>query len=141
MIAGTLGNTDYIIHHPSKVDVYAVTREQLELISQTQENEWKGYFQNALSVMLTSVINVLALGWKPDAATFSLNFGLGVLALVVAAISILMMYREGHKRDARLTEILKQPVQSLRVEEEALELSKNCDFDNVQLKLKRRYQK
>lgn len=62
MITSTLGNADYIIHYPSKVDIYAVTREQLELLLASSASEWNGYFQNGLSVVLICIINILALG-------------------------------------------------------------------------------
>ena len=107
-------------YHPSKVDVYAVTREQLELVSQGHASDWTGYFQNALSVMLTCAINILALGWHPETASFSLNAGLGMLSLSAGAVSLYMAYREGHKRERRLAEILMQPVQGMKATEEQL---------------------
>ncbi len=34
MTLSTLGNSEYLIHHPNQVELYAVTREQLEILKQ-----------------------------------------------------------------------------------------------------------
>ena len=109
-----------IIYHTGKIDMHAVTREQLELLLTSSAPEWKGYFQNGLSVILTCIINILALGVDTNSASFSLNIGLGLLACIICALSFCMKCREDNKQATRLSEILNQPVQELKVYEEQL---------------------
>ena len=118
MITSTLGSADYIIHHPNSVDIYSVTREQLELLLASSASEWKSYFQNALSVILTCLINILALGFDATSTSFRLNIGLGILSGIICTLCFFMKCRDENKQTTRLNEILAQPVQELNAHEE-----------------------
>ena len=128
IITNTLGNSDYIIHHPNKVDLYAVTREQLELLSLGATSEWKGYFQNALSIFMTCIINILALGFDVGSKSFSLNVGLGIFAILICIFSFCMKSKDENKHSTRLNEILSQPVQKINVAEDEVKLKKSGAF-------------
>ena len=120
MIFSSLGDSKYVIHHPSQVEVYAVTREQLELLSKGGESDWKGRWQNAFSILITCLINIIALGWDMDSVSFRLNFAIGIIALVLGTICLLFYLWDKWKQRSRLKEILKQPIQSSKITEEPL---------------------
>mgnify|MGYP003571398912 CR=1 FL=1 len=120
MIFSTLGNSDYLIHHPSQVELYAVTREQLELLSKGSESDWKGRWQNAFSIFITCLINIIALGWNTESASFRLNFAIGIIALGIGVICLIFYICDKLKQRSRLNEILKQPIQQSKNIEEAL---------------------
>ena len=116
----TLGNAEIVIHHPSRVDTYAVTSEQLELLAQNSSSEWKGHIQTALSVLTTSIINIMALGYDLSSASFRMNVGIGFLSLTATVISVKFYLSEKRKQDEKLRKILSQPVQELRADIEEL---------------------
>lgn len=115
MIFCTLGNSDYLIHHPSQVELYAVTREQLALLSKGSESDWKGRWQNAFSIFIICLINIIALGWNTESASFRLNFAIGI-----GVICLIFYICDKLKQRSRLNEILKQPIQQSKNIEEAL---------------------
>ena len=116
----TLGSSEYIIHHPSQIDIYAATSEQLEMLMLNRSSEWKGHVQTALSILITSIINMMALGYDMNNASFRMNIGIGLLSLAVGLIAIKFYLLEKHKSEERLAKILSQPVQKLKVHEEEL---------------------
>ena len=120
MTLATLGNSEYLIHHPNQVEVYAVTREQLELLSKGAESDWKGRWQNAFSILITCLINIIALGWDTESASFRLNLGIGAIALALGFICLVFYLWDKWKQRSRLNEILKQPIQSSKITEESL---------------------
>ena len=120
MIFSTFGNSGYIIHHPDEVEVYAVTREQLELISREAESDWKSRWQNAYSILITCLINVIALGWSTDSPSFRMNIGIGLVALIFGTVSLIFYILDRRRQKSRLTEILSQPVQTTSIKEEPL---------------------
>lgn len=111
MIFTTLGNSEYIIHHPSEVELFAVTREQLELIALEAESKWKARWQNAFSIMVTCLINTIAIGWDINSASFRMNVGIGTVALIFGVVSLVKYQRDMKHHRRRVDDILNQPVQ------------------------------
>ena len=116
----TLGSSEYVIHHPNQVELYAVTSEQLEILMQNPAAEWKGHIQTALSILITSIINMMAIGFDMSNASFRMNIGIGVLSLLGFAIALKFYFSEKHNSNNRLHKILNQPVQRLKADEQAL---------------------
>ena len=116
----TLGSSEYIIHHPSQIDIYAATNEQLEMLMLNRSSEWKGHIQTALSILITSIINMMALGYDMSNASFRMNLGIGMLSFVAGLIAIKFYVLEKRRSEERLAKILSQPVQRLEAHEEEL---------------------
>ena len=112
-----LGNSELIIHHSSYINIYAVTSEQLELLKQNTSSEWKGYIQTAISVLTTTIINIMAIGFDVNNASFRMNIGLGFFSLLAAAISTKFYIAAKQKQEDKVKKILSQPVQKLKTEE------------------------
>lgn len=120
MIITALGNSEYVIHHPSEVEVYAVTPEQLELLYRGAESDWKPRWQNSFSILLTCLINIIASGWNMESASFRLNLGIGLITLLLGGISLYFYVKDMRRHKSRLEEILKQPVQTVSTRGERL---------------------
>ena len=120
MITTTLENSEYIIHHPNQVEVYGVTREQLELISRGAESDWKSRWQNSVSILLTCLINIIALGWDMRSSSFRLNIGIGVISLLLGVMSLIFYVFDEKRQRSRLKDILKQPIQNVSLRWEKL---------------------
>ena len=120
MITTTLGNSEYIIHHTNQVEVYGVTREQLELISRGAESDWKSRWQNSFSILLTCLINIIALGWDMRSSSFRLNIGIGVISLLLGVMSLIFYVLDEKRQRSRLKDILKQPIQNVSLRGEKL---------------------
>lgn len=116
MTLTVLGGSDYNIHHPNKVELYEITREQLELLARSGESDWKSKWQSALSILMTCLINIMALGWDTGSASFRLNLGIGLIALIVGIIFLVLYCRDRRKQNTMINEILQMPVQTKREE-------------------------
>ena len=116
MTLTVLGGSDYNIHHPNKVDVYGITREQLYLLARSGESDWKGKWQSAFSILMTCLINIMALGWDTGSASFRLNLGIGLIALVIGIVFFVLHYRDRRKQNTMINEILQMPVQNPKEE-------------------------
>lgn len=102
------------------IDVYAVTKEQLELLAQGGDSEWKGRWQSAFSIVITCLINMIALGWDKESASFRLNFAIGIIGAAVGALCLGFFLWDKWKQHSRLRAILAQPVQRAKDSEEML---------------------
>ena len=69
------------------IELYAVTSEQLEILMQNPAAEWKGHIQTALSILITSIINMMAMGFDMSNASFRMNIGVGILSLLGVTIA------------------------------------------------------
>ena len=102
------------------IETYDVTIEQLEILMQNPAAEWKGHIQTALSILITSIINMMAIGFDMGNASFRMNIGVGVLSLVGFSIALKFYFSEKCNSNNRLQKILKQPVQRLKPDEQVL---------------------
>ena len=102
------------------IETYDVTSEQLEILMQNPAAEWKGHIQTALSILITSIINMMAIGFDMGNASFRMNIGVGVLSLVGFSIALKFYFSEKCNSNNRLQKILKQPVQRLKPDEQVL---------------------
>ena len=102
------------------IKIYDVTSEQLELLMQNPAAEWKGHIQTALSILITSIINMMAIGFDMSNASFRMNIGVGVLSLVGFTIALKFYFSEKRNSNNRLLKILSQPIQRLKADEQAL---------------------
>lgn len=116
----TLGNAELIIHHTNHIDIYAITSEQLELLRHNASSEWRGHIQTALSILTTSIINMMALGFDLNSASFRMNIGLAVLSLSAGALFTKFYLSEKRKQEDKLRKILNQPIQTMHPEAEKL---------------------
>ena len=121
MMFSSLGESEYAIHHPSKIDVYTVTKEQLEIISKGGESDWKGRWQSAFSIVITCLINIIALGWNKDSVSFRLNLAIGSVGGVIGLFCLSFFLWDKWKQRSRIQEILSQPLQQAKDTEETLE--------------------
>ena len=102
------------------IELYDVTTEQLEILMQNPAAEWKGHIQTALFILITSIINMMAIGFDMSNASFRMNIGVSVLSLVGFTIALKFYFSEKHNSNNRLQKILTQPVQKFQPDEQAL---------------------
>lgn len=120
MIFTSLGNSEYLIHHPSQVELFSVTREQLELLANGTSSNWEGKYYTAFSVFMTCLINILALGWNLDNASFRLNLGISIISFALGIFFYIKFKADKKRQNQRLNDILNQPLQKLDFDEEPL---------------------
>ena len=102
------------------IETYDVTSEQLEILMQNPAAEWKGHIQTALSILITSIINIMAIGFDMSNASLRINVGVGVLSLVGFSIALKFYFSAKRNSNNRLHKILSQPIQRLKADEQAL---------------------
>ncbi len=108
----TLGDSRLTLHHPDKIHMYSVTREQLLLLYEKAQSERNSYYPTAFSIMVTCLINCIVSLNDTKSNIFIGNSIIGVAALIIGVIFFCVAKWKQRSNKLLLTEILSQPIQT-----------------------------
>ena len=114
MMFQTLGEAPVAFHHFDAVHMYTVTEEQIQLLRNNPESQWKISYSASFSGALVSLANVAANISDVTGKAFFINLLLLLVTLVLGIFFYRAAGSEQKKTDALEKKILSQPWQKTK---------------------------